>query len=73
MRLSCLRFANSLRLSFLLTLLLCATFLSGPYAEALAQSAHTAKLVEGAKKEGKFTWYTPASVPDAEALIKAFR
>ncbi|MFQ5681700.1 MAG: ABC transporter substrate-binding protein [Candidatus Binatia bacterium] len=37
-----------------------------------SQSVHTAKLIEGAKKEKKLVWYTSTSVPDASALLKAF-
>ena len=37
-----------------------------------AQSEHTAKLVEGAKKEGRFLWYTALNVNDSDMLIKRF-
>jgi len=33
---------------------------------------HTAKLVEGAKKEGKMVWYTTIDINDAHALLKGF-
>jgi iron(III) transport system substrate-binding protein len=37
-----------------------------------AQSERTAKLVEGAKKEGRFLWYTALNVNDSDMLIKRF-
>jgi iron(III) transport system substrate-binding protein len=49
-------------------------FLTLPLGEALAVSMkeHTAKLVEGAKKEGKMVWYTTIDINDAQALLKGF-
>ncbi len=43
--------------------------------QAFAQSydAHTAKLVEGAKKEKTMTWYSSMSVNDSVYLIDAFQ
>ncbi|EFK97045.1 iron-binding periplasmic protein [sediment metagenome] len=35
--------------------------------------AHTAKLIEGAKQEGKMTFYTSTSLEDSEALLKRFK
>lgn len=44
--------------------------------ETLAWSAapdsHTAKLVEGAKKEGSLMWYTSTSIEDAKSLFDVF-
>jgi len=37
-----------------------------------AQSDLTAKLLEGAKKEGRFLWYTALNVNDSDMLIKRF-
>jgi len=39
---------------------------------AWGQSDHTAKLIEGAKKEGKLAWYTSMSVADSRPLLNAF-
>jgi len=38
----------------------------------LGQDAHTAKLMEGAKKEGRLVWYTSTSVEDITRLFAAF-
>jgi len=40
--------------------------------QAVGQSEHTAKLVEGAKKEGRLAWYTSMSVSDSRRLLDAF-
>jgi iron(III) transport system substrate-binding protein len=37
-----------------------------------SQDAHTAKLIEGAKKEAKFVWYTAMSTSDSRPLVDAF-
>ncbi|MBM2806606.1 MAG: Extracellular solute-binding protein [Deltaproteobacteria bacterium] len=37
-----------------------------------AQDAHTAKLIEGAKKEASLVWYTSTSVEDITRLFAAF-
>lgn len=37
-----------------------------------AQDAHTAKLIEGAKKESSLIWYTSTSVEDITRLFAAF-
>jgi iron(III) transport system substrate-binding protein len=37
-----------------------------------AQDSHTAKLIEGAKKEGSLVWYTSTSVEDITRLFGAF-
>jgi iron(III) transport system substrate-binding protein len=48
-------------------------FLSmGSLAAAQAQDAHTAKLIEGAKKEGSLIWYTSTSIEDIKRLFDAF-
>ena len=39
---------------------------------AFGQSEHTAKLVEGAKKEGKLVWYTAVNVADSTRLLDTF-
>ena len=41
-------------------------------AVASAQDAHTAKLIEGAKKEGSLVWYTSTSTEDIKRLFDAF-
>src|SRR5262245_1230588 len=38
----------------------------------IAQSDHTAKLIEGAKKEGRLLWYTALNIQDSEMLTKRF-
>jgi iron(III) transport system substrate-binding protein len=40
---------------------------------AWGQSDHTAKLIEGAKKEGKLIWHTSMSLGDARTLADAFK
>ena len=37
-----------------------------------AQSDHTSRLIEGAKKEGKLLWYTALNIKDADMLTKRF-
>ena len=39
---------------------------------AWAQADHTAKLVEGAKKEGKLVWYTSMNVTESKPLLDDF-
>ena len=39
---------------------------------ALGQLEHTAKLIEGAKKEGRLVWYTNLNVKDARLILDAF-
>jgi iron(III) transport system substrate-binding protein len=41
-------------------------------APAWAQSDHTAKLVEGAKKEGNLVWYTSMNVTESKPLVDDF-
>ena len=43
-----------------------------PFSTARAQSDHTAKLIEGAKKEGKLLWYTALTLADAGMLTQHF-
>jgi iron(III) transport system substrate-binding protein len=43
-----------------------------PLATGDAQDSHTAKLIEGAKKEGSMVWYTSTSVEDIKRLFDAF-
>jgi iron(III) transport system substrate-binding protein len=37
-----------------------------------AQSDHTTRLIEGAKKEGRLLWYTALNIKDADMLTKRF-
>ena len=39
---------------------------------ARGQDSHTAKLIEGAKKEGALVWYTSTSVEDISRLFAGF-
>lgn len=39
---------------------------------AWSQSDHTAKLIEGAKKEAKLVWYTSMAVAESKPLLDAF-
>jgi len=39
---------------------------------AWGQSDHAARLIEGAKKEGKLVWYTSMSVSDAKLMVDSF-
>jgi iron(III) transport system substrate-binding protein len=57
-----------MRRIFILTLLfqLCLA----PNSES--QDAHTAKLIEGAKKEGSLIWYTSTSIEDIKRLFDAY-
>jgi iron(III) transport system substrate-binding protein len=54
-------------LSAVFVLLSC--FVASP---ARGQSDHTAKLIEGAKKEGKLVWYTAMNIRDAKPILDAF-
>jgi iron(III) transport system substrate-binding protein len=69
------RRVKSLFIGCLVTLFLSSLFLTLPLGEALALSMkeHTAKLVEGAKKEGKLVFYTAMTLSEAETLLKRFR
>ena len=40
---------------------------------AESEEQRTAKLVEGAKKEGKLLWYTAANVMESEMILKKFK
>ena len=48
-------------------------FLAGLPLSSAAQDARTAKLIEGAKKEGSLMWYTSTSIEDAKSLFDAFK
>jgi len=37
-----------------------------------SQSDHTARLIEGAKKEGRLLWYTALNIKDADMLTQSF-
>jgi iron(III) transport system substrate-binding protein len=54
---------SSLFILFSLTVYSCAVF---------AQSDHTARLIEGAKKEKSLLWYTALNIQDANMLTKKF-
>jgi iron(III) transport system substrate-binding protein len=41
-------------------------------AGSVAQDNHTARLIEGAKKEGSLIWYTSTSIEDIKRLFDAF-
>lgn len=45
----------------------------GPLAASDAQDSHTAKLVEGAKKENSLIWYTSTSIEDITRLFDSFK
>jgi iron(III) transport system substrate-binding protein len=49
--------------------ILACVYLAAP---AGSQSAYLSPLVEGAKKEGKFVWYTAMSSSDAKPILDAF-
>ena len=76
MRCMNLKRIGSLTFSCLFTLFLCLPFLIVPFDKALAiqsDEEETAKLVEGAKKEGALLWYTSASLEEADLFIKGFQ
>ncbi|HEY3303930.1 MAG TPA: extracellular solute-binding protein [Candidatus Binatia bacterium] len=54
---------------FSLIALVCASLVT---ARAWGQADHAAKLIEGAKKEGKLVWHTSMSVSDAKLLVDSF-
>ena len=56
-------------LLFLVTFLAVSEF---PPSRVLAQSAHHAQLIEGAKKEGQLNWYTSMSVVDHTKYLELF-
>ena len=39
---------------------------------SVSQEVHTARLIEGAKKEGSLIWYTSTSIEDIKRLFDAF-
>ena len=55
--------------AFLILLTFAVTFHSSL---VFSQSDHTAKLIEGAKKEGRLLWYTALNIKDADMLTKRF-
>jgi iron(III) transport system substrate-binding protein len=69
---------NNLKASIagrIFALFLCLLFLSVMLSQTLAaasETARTAKLIDGAKKEGKVVWYTTLNAPEADELLKAF-
>src|SRR5262245_21108617 len=48
-------------------------FLICPPGSSEAQDSHTAKLIEGAKREGSMVWYTSTSIEDITRLFAAFK
>ena len=57
-------------------LFLCLSFLIVPchkVSAAESEAERTAKLVEGAKKEGKLVWYTAGALEDSEKLLMRFK
>ena len=65
---------QKLRIGRLVVLFLFAIFVLSPLDGALAQSdeQHRAKLIEGAKKEGKAVWYAAMGGQDSDKLMKEF-
>jgi len=68
----CKRSKSLIHCLIVLQLLLFSFFV--PFGGAADQSddQHTAKLIEGAKKEGKLLWYVVFSLPDANAVMNGF-
>jgi iron(III) transport system substrate-binding protein len=60
---------NAMRLAVLFSALLLRGAAGAP---VWAQSEHTAKLIEGAKKEGKLVWYTSTNVTESKPLLDDF-
>src|SRR4029453_12747076 len=60
---------NSIKLGFLS---LTATLYLSPVPFAWGQADERAKLVEGAKKEGKLVWYTSTNVTESKPLLDDF-
>ncbi len=44
-----------------------------PFALAIAQDQHTAKLIEAAKKEGELMWYTSMGLSDSKPMLDEFQ
>lgn len=59
-----------LRLS--LATLSCLALLLGDVSWTWGQSDHTARFLDGAKKEGKLVWYTSMRITDSKPLLEAF-
>lgn len=64
---------NSKMMVGLVAFFLCALLFAFNPAMAQSYDAHTAKLVQGAKKEKQVSLYSPTSVDDETVIIKAFR
>jgi iron(III) transport system substrate-binding protein len=62
-------------LGCVITLFLCSLFFTAPFNNALALSleAHTAKLVQGAKKEGKMSFYATLNIEHSTILLNGFK
>jgi iron(III) transport system substrate-binding protein len=60
------------REAFLLLVSATISFLLSFPARSPGQDAHTAKLIEGAKKEASLVWYTSTNLEDAKRLFDVF-
>jgi len=56
-----------------LTVFFCLLLFFTGSSQAAGQSEHTARLVEGAKKEGELVWYTVMGISDAKLMLDAFK
>ena len=59
---NCLRFLSIVLIAIVLL----------PHGRLQAQSEHTKKLIDGAKKEGKVVWYTSMAIDTSKPLLDAF-
>jgi iron(III) transport system substrate-binding protein len=67
---------ESIFISCVVSFFLCLSFLIVSFHKASAaesEAERTAKLVEGAKKEGKLLWYTAGALEDSEKLLMRFK
>jgi iron(III) transport system substrate-binding protein len=55
-----------------LATLSCLALLLGDVSWTWGQSDHTARFLDGAKKEGKLVWYTSMRITDSKPLLEAF-
>ena len=56
-----------------LTVFFCLLLFLAGSSQATGQSEHTARLIKGAKKEGKLLWYTSMSITDAKIVVDIFK
>ncbi|MEE9185777.1 MAG: extracellular solute-binding protein [Candidatus Binatia bacterium] len=54
------------------TVLICLLTIYAPATALSDVSAHTKKLIEGAKKEGKVVWYTTMTISESRPMLKRF-